>query len=83
MFVQIKYPMKGKCAQTILDRLFTEHSPLGDLSPYDLSPVLQVWIKLLHYTQINNFFSSLVKSNLVKLEYSCTVILPRVLSGLF
>ena len=40
------------------------------------SPVLQVWIQLLLYIQKTTFFASLVKSSLVKLETSCTVILP-------
>ena len=41
------------------------------------SPLGGAWIQRLHYIPTNNhIFSFLVKSNLVKLETSCTVILP-------
>ena len=56
---------------------------LGEVSLYGWSPVLQVWIQLRHYKQIpNNMFSPLVKSSLMKLESSCTVIFPPMVSVL-
>ena len=48
-------------------------------SLYCWFPVFKVWIQLLQYIQINYIFSVLVKSNLVKLETSCTVIFPPML----
>ena len=47
--------------------LVSEHSPLEELSLSDWSPVLQVWIWLLHIQSNNILSSSLVKSNLVKI----------------
>ena len=48
----------------------------GELSLYSWSPVLQAWVQLLHYKQLTTLFLFLVKYSLVKLETSCTVILP-------
>ena len=33
-----------------------EHSPLGEVSLYDWSPVLQVWTQQLHYIQITHIY---------------------------
>ena len=53
-----------------------ENSLLGEVSLYNWSPVLQAWIQLLlHHIQIIAYFLLLVKSNLVKIDSSCTVIL--------
>ena len=59
----------------------TEHSPMGEASQYNWSPVLQVWIQLLHYKQKTAIF--LVKSSLVKLEASRIVILLPTVSVLW
>ena len=48
------------------------------------SPLGGAWIQRLHYIPTNNqIFSFLVKSNLVKLETSCTVRLPLMVSVLW
>ena len=61
-----------------------EHSLLGKVSLNGWSPVLQVWIQLLHYIRkTGDIFSLLVKSSLVKLETSCTVTLPTMVSVLW
>ena len=57
--------------------MLREHSPLGEGSLHGWSPVIQVLIQLLH-----NIFSLLVKSSLVKLETSRTLILPITVSVL-
>ena len=57
--------------------MLREHSPLGEGSLHGWSPVIQVWIQLLL-----NIFSLLVKSSLVKLETSRTLILPLTVSVL-
>ena len=77
-FLQVKWCIKYKDTswlyllnQTVYPRV-REQSQLGT---YHWSPVLQAWTELLHYIRITTF-SFLVKSNLVKLETSRTLILP-------
>ena len=43
---------------------------IGEVSLYGWSPVLQVWVQLLHYIQITTYFLALIRSSLVKLETS-------------
>ena len=58
---------------------FVEHSPLR-VSITARLQFSQVRIQLFHYIQITTLFSFLIKSSLVKLEISHTVILPPTVS---
>ena len=53
-----------------------EHSPLGEVSLFSWSPVLQDQIQLLFYIKLTTCFLFFVKSSLVKQETSCIAILP-------
>ena len=72
-------PLQLSCTT---DSSAREHSPLGEVSLYGWSPVLQVWIQLLRYTQITTYFF-LIISNLIQMDTSCTVILPPTVSVLW
>ena len=62
--------------------MYSEHSLLGEVSLYSWSPVFKFGFSCF-ITYRNNNFSLLVKSCLVKLENSCTVILPPTVSVLW
>ena len=66
----IECSMLSTYTPSFINILTREYSLLGEVSLYGRSPVLQVYIQLLHYIQIT------YKSSLVKLETSCAVILP-------
>ena len=79
---EFKLASSDQRASTLTVTPLREHSPLGKVSLYGWSLVLQVCTELLHYILIATYFL-LLKSNLVRLETSCTVILPPTVSVLW